>query len=142
MSERACGECHACCKVFDVTELGKSAGVACANLSSTGCAIYAERPRSCSDFQCAWLAGFGADEHRPDRLGLVLDIQHAARGRMFVRATESWPCSSKEPRAQAALAEIASGGAAVIVQRPGGGTLEVLGERKALTALRIIGGQK
>lgn len=119
---RDCGECKACCVVFDVPSLAKPAGQKCAHLCPSGCAQYASRPDACRDYRCAWLDGLGEEEHRPDRIGLVLDVQAATGKRGFVRATETMPGASRDPVGKAVLDEIARGGASIVVQSPAGGT--------------------
>lgn len=73
MSERACGDCAACCMVLGVRELDKPACQRCDHQVAKGCGVYAERPSSCRVYRCAWLDGLGERRDRPDRLGVVLD---------------------------------------------------------------------
>lgn len=78
---RSCGDCAACCTVKAVRELGKPSQTACRHLCQTGCAIYARRPISCSDYACLWRQGFieGDEAWRPDQLGAVIDYEPFAR---------------------------------------------------------------
>ena len=78
--DRTCGECFACCYVLAIQDIPvgkvKPAGQDCPHLareSEHPCSIYAERPRTCVDYQCAWVreAGFGDVEHRPDKIGVL-----------------------------------------------------------------------
>lgn len=77
--DNACGNCRMCCKLLAVNEIEKPAGQWCSHAcAGKGCAIYAERPQPCIDYECMWLhfektgpampAAF-----RPDRCGIVLD---------------------------------------------------------------------
>lgn len=71
---KPCGDCSLCCKVLEVAVIDKPAGRWCRHFrKGTGCAIHAERPGLCRDFQCLWtgLDALGED-WRPDRSRLVL----------------------------------------------------------------------
>ena len=133
---RECGQCNACCIVFDIDEMQKKAGDRCERLCPTGCSRYDDRPSECRAYRCAWLNGVGDDDMRPDLLGVVIDARSAGKHRI-ASAMEVWAGASKEPRARAAIDAIASGGAAVLVQSPRAGRLEVVGRRDVLTLLRI-----
>ena len=55
-ASKQCAECSLCCHVFPIPELGKNAGAWCSHhRAGHGCAIHAERPRTCRDFDCLWL---------------------------------------------------------------------------------------
>jgi hypothetical protein len=71
---KACGSCSFCCKVLEIEEMKKAAGVTCANcLSAGGCSIYASRPEVCRDYQCDWKEDRGLSaQYRPDRVGALL----------------------------------------------------------------------
>lgn len=80
---RSCGECSACCTVLGVDDLKppKADYEACRHCRLTGsCGIYADRPPSCASYRCGWLDGWLDDEHRPDRLGAVLEPYLAPDG--------------------------------------------------------------
>jgi hypothetical protein len=72
---RTCGECRACCTACAVNELDKPINTPCKHLAPVGCGIYESRPQSCRDYDCAWLHGHFADEHRPDRTGIVWSFE-------------------------------------------------------------------
>ncbi len=73
---RTCGECTLCCKTHGVIELPKPENQWCVYCGiNKGCLIYANRPRSCQLFQCAWLIGYGLPEQRPDKIHIVPDFQ-------------------------------------------------------------------
>jgi hypothetical protein len=81
-----CGSCTACCRVYSIKELGKPAGTWCQHCAvGKGCKVYAERPKPCVEFTCAWLhsqtaegktisgetAGPMLPQMRPDRCKVV-----------------------------------------------------------------------
>lgn len=72
---RTCGECSACCVRLRIDELNKDQEVRCRYLASGGgCSIYEKRPSSCRAFLCGWLLGWGDEEDRPDKSGVLLAI--------------------------------------------------------------------
>lgn len=57
-NNRTCGSCHLCCKLPEIKELEKPAGVRCNFVHiGVGCSQYQIRPKACRDFTCAWLDG-------------------------------------------------------------------------------------
>lgn len=69
---RQCGSCTLCCKVLEVTDLGKPVNTVCNHiLAGGGCEIYHERPRQCRSFSCAWLQGHLDDDWFPETAGMV-----------------------------------------------------------------------
>ena len=76
-SERACGDCHACCvhlpiPAGEVTADAKPPGVACPHLCQQGCRQYTQRPETCRRFECAWLADAAWPlRWRPDASGVM-----------------------------------------------------------------------
>lgn len=55
-SQRSCGTCTLCCKVYRIDDLGKPAGKWCAHCAiGSGCTIYDDRPQQCRAFDCMWL---------------------------------------------------------------------------------------
>ena len=62
---RTCGTCTLCCTLTLVPELNKPERVTCEHCDN-GCRIYEGRPKACSDYQCAWLAGEMSEFMRPD----------------------------------------------------------------------------
>ncbi len=69
--QRSCGECRECCTAMAVGEIGKSWYERCARLSESGCDIYGSHPASCKTYRCLWLDGWGGEDDRPDRLGVI-----------------------------------------------------------------------
>ncbi|MCC8963217.1 YkgJ family cysteine cluster protein [Bradyrhizobium sp. Pear76] len=69
---RECGSCTLCCKVLEVTDLGKPVNTICNDiLAGGGCEIYHDRPRQCRSFSCAWLQGYLEDDWFPETTGMV-----------------------------------------------------------------------
>lgn len=75
-----CGSCTACCRVFDIPQVQKPAGVWCQHCDiGKGCKIYEARPQPCVEFECLWLLSQKREdpnEHlpaslRPDRCKVV-----------------------------------------------------------------------
>lgn len=95
---KACGKCSECCVSLEIEGDGwsprapKPAGRACPDLvplgrarqrAGGGCGVYGERPAVCARFRCLWLMVPDLpDDWRPDRTGLLLDVQEVSvRGR-------------------------------------------------------------
>lgn len=72
---RECGPCSLCCKVMEIEPLQKPRGRWCPHAKKkAGCAIYAERPDVCGEFECLWIQGIGPDHVRPDKIHAVLTV--------------------------------------------------------------------
>jgi len=74
---RSCGSCYACCVYLGIEELQKWTGEKCQHLKgpaggSKRCKIYARRPTACSGYKCMWLQGYGPEELKPSRSGILL----------------------------------------------------------------------
>ncbi len=83
MTARSCGGCSACCTALGVTDLPvpKPRGVRCDHIvPGGGCSTYASKPSSCCAYTCGWLHGVGAEDDRPDRLGIIVETQPALDG--------------------------------------------------------------
>jgi len=74
LAHRSCGGCTECCTALGVTELGKPQWQPCPHATPDGCAIYADRPASCRQYNCTWRAGFAYTKERPDEVGIVVDV--------------------------------------------------------------------
>jgi hypothetical protein len=75
-TERSCGSCTLCCKLFPVPELEKPAGRWCRHIAQgRGCGIHQTRPPVCRAFWCQWIEnpelGF---EWKPEISKFVLSI--------------------------------------------------------------------
>lgn len=75
---RTCGTCTLCCKLMGIIELEKRPGVWCEHCDKgRGCRVYTDRPGTCADFVCMWLANPETlgDELRPDRCRVVISAR-------------------------------------------------------------------
>lgn len=86
---RRCGPCTACCTLLDVNAIEKPAGERCKFLAMRGCGIYKARPPACETFRCGWLQGIGANQDRPDLMGVML--RGEADGERIIKATGGVP---------------------------------------------------
>ena len=67
---RSCGGCVECCVSHGVPGV-TAQGERCIHICEKGCERYEDRPQLCSLFVCSWLDGFGEEEDRPDKTGVV-----------------------------------------------------------------------
>lgn len=89
---RDCGPCVSCCSFFAIAELGKPAGLLCSHSTDHGCTIYADRPKACRVFYCAWRCWDEVPlDWRPDRTGFVLGGRLAAGSFLSVTADPARP---------------------------------------------------
>lgn len=96
-----CGDCTFCCRAMGVTELDKPENVWCTFVrrKPSGCSIYDERPKSCREFECYWLATQTSDipenrmtlPFRPDKSRVM--IVESDTQRLIAR------CDPREPLA-------------------------------------------
>lgn len=71
-----CGPCRQCCKAPFINGVMPSAGNWCQKCTTSGCAIYAKRPKPCREFKCLWLRSQTGDQPmaadlRPDKCGAI-----------------------------------------------------------------------
>lgn len=75
MKENVCGECRACCQVYDIAfgTTHSLPGNMCPHVCATGCGIYDRRPEVCRRYRCRWhRSEERLPELRPDILGVVV----------------------------------------------------------------------
>lgn len=81
-----------CCRVLEIAELGKPAGVQCAHcVAGSGCRIYADRPTACGAFYCGYLAlPFVHPRWFPGDCGMMI-YPEAAEKRLAVHVDPARP---------------------------------------------------
>jgi len=95
---RDCGPCVSCCSFFAIAELAKPAGLLCSHSTDHGCTIYADRPKACRVFYCAWRCWSEVPEDwRPDRTGFVLGGRLAPQSFLSVTADPARPEDWRDP---------------------------------------------
>ena len=105
--DRHCGACTECCSALAVAEIEKPLWEPCKHLCPKGCGIYESKPQECSKFECMWLRGFfGNDEHRPDKLGLVVARIKDKRLGYVLAVWESRPLALETAKVQYILDRI------------------------------------
>jgi hypothetical protein len=98
-TRRSCGTCTACCFIFDIEATGSPQYAWCRHCAiGRGCAVYAERPEECRNFYCLWRMGFGRDEDRPDRHGVVIDLQLEPDAHPVIRVWKPVQCQERKAR--------------------------------------------
>jgi hypothetical protein len=100
ITQRVCGNCSACCEIIGVPALTKPELCKCYHQCETGCAIYANRPDECREFECGWSVGHLDEDDRPDKLGLIFVMTEngEAPGR-WLHVLEVRPGAFDEPKA-------------------------------------------
>ena len=71
-----CDGCTACCKAFEIKELGKPAGEICKYVTENGCSVHGtdKMPEECSLFECSYYRVKKVNENlRPDRCGIIFE---------------------------------------------------------------------
>jgi hypothetical protein len=93
---RSCGTCTACCSIFTIEATNSPAYRWCEHCTpGVGCAVYTDRPAECRNFFCLWRTGFGTDDDRPDRHGVVIDLQVEPDDHLVIRV---WRPRYPQPR--------------------------------------------
>jgi hypothetical protein len=81
-----------------VPEINKPAGETCRLLEvcGYGCQVYAGRPKSCRNYSCAWLEGFGVAGDQAGELGVLIDRRDTQFGVVLVaRALRPGVCQER-----------------------------------------------
>ncbi|HKD29844.1 MAG TPA: hypothetical protein VKC66_28525 [Xanthobacteraceae bacterium] len=115
---RICGDCSLCCKLAQVDELDKPAGVWCRHCAPGrgGCTIYETRPNVCRNWACSWIVDsrLGPEwypltskmvlyiENSGDRLGVLVEPGHpnAWRREPYYGQLKHWSREAVEARRQ------------------------------------------
>src|SRR5688572_13612780 len=107
-----CGPCTACCDVIGVDGVGKPYYARCPHLDpekvGAACNVYAERPRTCSEYRCLWHLGFlgPREDRRPDRCGVVFQLEPQPGGRWLLAAYEHTPGTLLSDKTQYLIRQI------------------------------------
>ncbi|MGD9749415.1 MAG: YkgJ family cysteine cluster protein [Acidimicrobiia bacterium] len=137
-AKRSCHKCTACCTTHAVSSIDKAEFTRCEHQRSAGiggCRIYKERPGQCREWACLWLMGVGDASDRPDKLGVVFDVQWSdPLGAYVLKVFQVRPNAHTSDRVQAIIRALLSAkGGVAILYRPGG-TRTLLGGDPATTA--------
>jgi hypothetical protein len=151
-----CGECDACCRVFEVRdetrEFNKPFGVPCKFLGHTvngpGCTTYTDRPDACYRYVCLWLDSQRRpevesypDELRPDRTKVVMGWPWGIdREALYVYPMPGYEDNWRIDPVATRLKLLLSRGAKIIIMLPGGrlvlrGDMAIRGTEKEFEAL-------
>ncbi len=98
-TKRTCGDCTACCTRLRIEALHKPQCRACPHLADAGgCGIYERRPNECRTFICGWLLGWGTEDDRPDKSGVIVTVPGRTRESRFFRllSTTAEPLADSE----------------------------------------------
>ena len=114
---KSCGACTMCCSALEIAHFNKPAGPLCANCRlEGGCAIYAQRPPVCRDFECEWLTRRDLSRQlRPDLVGTILMEDGDSDEYRAVCAPER-PMAWRHPRVFAHLVAVAKSGRTVVAK--------------------------
>lgn len=103
---RECGGCQVCCMVLPVPELNKPPRRSCVHQCPQGCGIYAQRPASCSKFECLWKLSGALDESlRPDKCGVMFDVYEPEKTVIALSRAFSWQKGEAHTMIQRMLAD-------------------------------------
>ena len=111
---RKCDGCTVCCHVVGVRELNKPYFQDCKHQCKEGCAIYAQRPRSCHEYICGWRGGI-IDGERPDKQGFVVNLNLVG----IFEVWEAWKGACDTEENKAAITKIAQQNGDVLFSRYG-----------------------
>lgn len=103
---RQCDGCTVCCEVLHIQQLEKPSWQLCKH-ACNGCNIYDNRPQTCKDFNCLWLAGYLEGEaRRPDKLGLMFTASASTHPKPSVFCFEGRAGAAQENPAKYVLDKI------------------------------------
>lgn len=138
---RSCGTCHACCIEADIPELNKPVGKPCQHLTqlcAAGCcSIYANKPKPCSGFECAWKLGFLGDDMRPDQSGVFFEATRMEYPRELIALIGSELRDGARELAQDQIASSLSEGVVALVINRARDGMTLIGSEEDATAFAI-----
>lgn len=139
VSGRSCGDCRVCCRLPDIPELDKPINTWCKHTdletAGGGCGIYEDRPKTCREYECAWLSGLGDEHDRPDRLGVMYQPITLTDGSPGLAAVEAIDGAFDRPRVRAQLARYSD-------SKPGQLVMRTAAETRFRPVPLTIGGAK
>jgi uncharacterized protein len=114
---KSCGPCTMCCSALEIAELKKPAGRLCGDCRlGGGCAIYADRPQVCRDYECEWLTRRDLPGRlRPDLVGAIL-MEDADSEEYWAVCAPERPMAWRHPRIFARLVAEAKSGRTVVAK--------------------------
>jgi hypothetical protein len=127
--------------------LEKGSYLDCDKICDTGCSMYADRPESCSKFECLWLRGMLGDEDepdtrkRPDSCGVMFDYQRDTKFGEVFKAYELEPGSSDWMRAKNIINRLKKRFLVIIFTHDGGrdpNTGHATGKRRIVGPPRLV----
>ena len=106
-----------CCSALEIAELNKAAGPVCVNCRlAEGCAIYANRPEVCRDFECEWLVRRELPRRfRPDVAGVIL-MEDADSDEYRAVCSPEKPMAWRQPQIFSHLVAVAKSGRMVVAK--------------------------
>ena len=119
---RTCGGCVACCAYLKVKSLSKPGFTHCPHLRLTepirenvmqlssfddgcNCKIHETKPDECGGYVCSWRQGYGEQQDRPDRCGILADRINEIKG--AIECKPIWEHADKQERGIAAIRRLA-----------------------------------
>ena len=125
MTEKSCGSCTMCCKLLGIKELQKPVMQWCGYCNKgKGCGIYADRPPSCAEYECAYLMAFDQGvtpplAMRPDKSKVVISpgmgTHNDGHEMVAVHVDPGYPNAWRDEPVIGLLQSMALSGARVII---------------------------
>lgn len=116
---RRCRTCTVCCELLGLPPLEKPPWTRCTHQCRTGCTIYGskDRPAQCGDYSCLWLLGLGPNADRPDRLGVVFDMD-SVQDQPVVACRVKREDAEDGPRVRRLIDRVRRSGISVVIITP------------------------
>ncbi len=135
-----CGSCSACCRVYAIPQLQKSAHDWCKHcVIGESCKIYEARPQVCVEFECMWLQSQSLEPRerwdvslRPDKSKVVFgpsSHEKVIAVTTMPNAKDAW----KRPAIKALIDRLIASGLFVVVGAPASTERTLFGPRGSKT---------